>query len=103
MHTITSLSVAVTKLFYHLKNIVALMVKLTKFLLILSPIQNNSLSLITIVSLTNIVAHSSLTMEALSRAIPITFRPLSTYKVVPVMARARGESRKAADAPTSSE
>ena len=33
----------------------------------------------------------------------MVLRPLSTYIVIPVMARARGERRKAALAPTSSE
>jgi hypothetical protein len=42
-------------------------------------------------------------IATLSSAIPMTLRPLSTYKVVPVIARDRGESMKAAVAPTSSE
>ena len=42
-------------------------------------------------------------MAGLSTATPIACRPLSTYKVTPVMAEARGEARKAAVVPTSSE
>jgi hypothetical protein len=41
-------------------------------------------------------------IDTLSRAMPMLLRPLSTYRIVPVMALASGDSRKAAEAPTSS-